>query len=174
MAPHSSTVAWKIPWTEEPGRLQSTGPPRVGHDLWLHLHFSLSCIGEGNGNPLQCSCLENPRDGSLVGCRLWGRTVGHDWCDLAAAAGIEDLLLWCCNCVRTNISLSCKLQRSYKGLKAAVHTCSWGKFWTKDAKTKKPNGHFWRGWSKNRVSGAKGYTAHGLYTQFHQMGGQNI
>ena len=31
-------------------------------------------FGEGNGNPLQCSCLENPRDGSLVGCRLWGRT----------------------------------------------------------------------------------------------------
>ena len=29
----------------------------------LHYHFSLSCIGEGNGNPLQCSCLENPRDG---------------------------------------------------------------------------------------------------------------
>ena len=40
----------------------------------LHFHFSLSCIGEGNGNPLQCSCLENSRDGSLVGCRLWGRT----------------------------------------------------------------------------------------------------
>ena len=39
----------------------------------LYFHFSLSCIGEGNGNPLQCSCLENPRDGgSLVGCRLWG------------------------------------------------------------------------------------------------------
>ena len=31
--------------------------------MWLHFHFSLSCIGEGNGNPLQCSCLENPRDG---------------------------------------------------------------------------------------------------------------
>ena len=41
----------------------------------LHFYFSLSCIGEGNGNPLQCSCLENPRDGgSLVGYRLWGRT----------------------------------------------------------------------------------------------------
>ena len=41
----------------------------------LHFHFSLSCIGEGNGTPPQCSCLENPRDrGSLVGCRLWGRT----------------------------------------------------------------------------------------------------
>ena len=41
----------------------------------LHRHFSLSCIGEGNSNPLQCSCLENPRDwGSLVGCHLWGCT----------------------------------------------------------------------------------------------------
>ena len=41
----------------------------------LHSHFSLSCIGEGNGSPLQGSCLENPRDGGgLVGCRLWGRT----------------------------------------------------------------------------------------------------
>ena len=40
----------------------------------LHFHFSLSCIGEGNGSPLQCSCLENPRDRSLVGCHLWGRT----------------------------------------------------------------------------------------------------
>ena len=58
MAPHSSTLAWKIPWMEEPGRLQSMGSLRVGHD-WA---TSLSCIGEGNGNPLQCSCLENPRD----------------------------------------------------------------------------------------------------------------
>ena len=41
----------------------------------LHFHSSLSCIEEGNGNPLQCSCLENPRDrGSLVGFHLWGRT----------------------------------------------------------------------------------------------------
>ena len=40
----------------------------------FHFHFSLSCVGEGNGNPLQCSCLESPRDGGgLVGCRLWGR-----------------------------------------------------------------------------------------------------
>ena len=58
MAPHSSTLAWKIPWTEEPGGLQSMGSLRVGHD-WVS---SLSRIGEGNGNPLQCSCLENPRD----------------------------------------------------------------------------------------------------------------
>ena len=59
MAPHSSSLAWKIPWMEEAGRLQSMGLRRVGHD-WA---TSLSCIGEGNGNPLQWSCLENPRDG---------------------------------------------------------------------------------------------------------------
>ena len=39
---------------------------------WLHFHFSLSCIGEGNGNPLQCSCLENPRDGGA----WWGAVYG--------------------------------------------------------------------------------------------------
>ena len=61
MAPHSSTLAWQIPWMEEPGRLKSMGSLRVG--TRLHFHFSVSCIGEGNGNPLQCSCLENPRDG---------------------------------------------------------------------------------------------------------------
>ena len=40
----------------------------------IHFHFSLSCTGEENGNPLQYCCLEKPRDGSLVGCRLWGCT----------------------------------------------------------------------------------------------------
>ena len=63
MAPHSSTLAWKIPWTEEPGRLQSMGLLTVRHDWVIHFHFSLPCIREGNGNPLQCSCLENPGDG---------------------------------------------------------------------------------------------------------------
>ena len=64
MAAHSSTLAWKIPWTEESGGLQSMRSRRVKHlTEQLHFHFSLSGIGEGNGNPLQCSCLENPRDG---------------------------------------------------------------------------------------------------------------
>ena len=62
MATQSSTLAWKIPWTEEPGRLQSMGSLRVGQTERLHFHFSLPCIGEGNGSPLQYSCLENPRD----------------------------------------------------------------------------------------------------------------
>ena len=63
MTPHSSTLAWKIPWMEEPGGLQSMGLLELDTTERLHFHFSLSCIGEGNGNPLQCSCLENPRDG---------------------------------------------------------------------------------------------------------------
>ena len=63
MAPHSSILAWKIPWTEEPGGLQSMGPQESDTTEQLHFRFSLSCIGEGNGNRLQCSCLENPRDG---------------------------------------------------------------------------------------------------------------
>ena len=63
MAPHSSTLAWKIPWTEEPGRLQSMGSLESDPTERIHFRFSPKCIGEGNGNPLQCSCLENPGDG---------------------------------------------------------------------------------------------------------------
>ena len=72
MATHSSSLAWKIPWTEEPGRLQAMGSQRVGHDERLHFHFSLSCIGEGNGNPFQCSCLENPRDRGAWWAAVYG------------------------------------------------------------------------------------------------------
>ena len=56
----------------------------------LHFLFSVSCIGEGNGNPLQCSCLENPRDGEPGGLPSMGsHRVGHDWSNLAAAAAAE-------------------------------------------------------------------------------------
>ena len=72
MAPHSSTLAWKIPWTEEPGRLQSMGREESDTTEQLHFHFSLSCFGEGNGNPLQCSCLENPRDGGAWWAAVYG------------------------------------------------------------------------------------------------------
>ena len=73
MTPHSSTLAWKIPWMEEPGRLQSMGLLRVGHD-WA---TSLSRIGEGNDNPLQYSCLENPRDGGAWWAAICG--VAQSW-----------------------------------------------------------------------------------------------
>ena len=79
MAPHSSTFAWKIPWTEEPGRLQSMGSLESDTTEQLPFHFSLSCIGEGNGNPLQCSCLANPMDGEPGGLLSMGsHRIGHD------------------------------------------------------------------------------------------------
>ena len=72
MAPHSSTLpvdggAWwaaiyGVAWGHEESEMTER----------LHFHFSLSCTEEGNGNPLQYSCLDNPRHGSLVGCHLWG------------------------------------------------------------------------------------------------------
>ena len=68
MAPHSSTLAWKIPWTEEPVGYSPWGREELDTTERLHFHFSLSCIGERNGNPLQYSCLENPMDGGA--CRL--------------------------------------------------------------------------------------------------------
>ena len=69
MAPHSSTLAWEIPWMEEPGRLQSMGSDTTEQ---LHFHFSLSCIGGGNGNPYQYSCLENPRDRGACWVAIYG------------------------------------------------------------------------------------------------------
>ena len=77
MALHSSTLAWKIPWTEEPVRLQSMGSLRVGHDWATSL--SLLCIGEGNGNPLQCSCLENPRNRGAWWAAVFGVAQSRTW-----------------------------------------------------------------------------------------------
>ena len=69
---HSSPLAWKAPGTEEPGGLQSWGREESDRTERLHFHFSLSCIGEGNGNPPQCSCLENPRDGGAWWAAVYG------------------------------------------------------------------------------------------------------
>ena len=140
MAPHSSTLAWKIPWTEEPGRLQSMGSLGIRHDwatslslftfmhwrrkwqptpgffpgesqgrgslvgchLWgriesdtterLHFHFSLSCIGEGNGNPLQGSFLENPRDGGAWWAAVYG--VAQSRARLKRLSSSSSIILW--------------------------------------------------------------------------------
>ena len=73
MAAHSSTLAWELPWMEEPGGLYSPwGRKESDTTEQLHFHFSLSCIGEGNGNPLQYSCLENPRDGGAWWADVYG------------------------------------------------------------------------------------------------------
>ena len=73
MAPHSSTLAWKIPWMEEPGGPAVHGVAKNRTRLSdFTFTFSLSCIGEENGNPLQCSCLENPRDEGAWWAAVYG------------------------------------------------------------------------------------------------------
>ena len=120
MAPHSSALAWKIPWMEEPGRLQSMGSLRSDTTERLHFHFSLSCIGEGNGNPLQCSCLENPRDGGAWWAAVYGVTQSWTWLKRLSRSSSRDLLLgeggiswshlgynrplWGCNVWKRNLS----------------------------------------------------------------------
>ena len=88
MAPHSSTLAWKIPWMEEPGRLQSMGSQRVRHD-WatsLSLFTFLHWRRKWQPTPVFLPG-ESQGWGSLVGCPLGSHRVGHDWNDLAKDAG---------------------------------------------------------------------------------------
>ena len=62
---------------EEPGGLHSMGREESDMTERLHFHFSLSCIGEGNGNPLQYSCLGNPTDGRAWWAAVYG--VAQSW-----------------------------------------------------------------------------------------------
>ena len=74
MATCSSTLAWRIPRTEEPGGLLSIGVAQSRKRLSM-----LSCTGEGNGNPLQCSCLENPRDRGACWAAVHGVAQSRTW-----------------------------------------------------------------------------------------------
>ena len=75
MAPHSSTLGWKIPWTEEPGRLQSVGLRRVGQDWATSLSLFTFMHWRRQWQPTPVFLPgESQEWGSLVGCRLWGRT----------------------------------------------------------------------------------------------------
>ena len=89
MATHSSTLAWKIPWVEEPGRLQSMGLLRVRHD-WVTslLRFTfMHWRRKWQPTPVFLPG-ESQGQRSLVGCCLCGCRVRYDWSDLAAAAGL--------------------------------------------------------------------------------------
>ena len=88
MAPHSSTLAWKIPRMEEPGRLQSMGSRRVGHD-WAtslsHFHFHvLEKEMAAHSSVLAWRIPGTAEPGGLPSVE--SHRVGHDWRDLAAAA----------------------------------------------------------------------------------------
>ena len=87
MATHSSSLAWKIPWKEQPGRLQSMGSLRVWHNWATSLSLFTFMHWRRKWQPTPVFLPGEPQGwGSLVGCRLWSRTEGHNWGDLAAAA----------------------------------------------------------------------------------------
>ena len=87
MAPHFSTLAWQIPWMEEPGRLPSMGSRRVGHDWATSLSLFTFMHWRRKWQPTPVFLPgESQGQGSLVGCCLWGRRVRHGWSDAAAAA----------------------------------------------------------------------------------------
>ena len=78
MATHSNILAGRIPWTEEPGGLQSIGSHRIGHD-WSNLAHMQAIAGEGNGNPLQyssCLLLWTEEPGGLLSMGL--HRVNHN------------------------------------------------------------------------------------------------
>ena len=88
----SSSFAWRRQWHPTPVLLPGKshgqrslvccspwGRQESDTTEWLHFHFSLSCIGEGNGNPLQCSCLENPRDGGAWWADVYGVAQSRTW-----------------------------------------------------------------------------------------------
>ena len=80
----------KIPWREELG-CSPWGREESDTIERLHFHFSLSCIGEGNGNPLQCSCLENPRDGGFWWAAVYGIT--QSWTQLKQLSSSSSSIL---------------------------------------------------------------------------------
>ena len=98
MAPHSSALAWKIPWMEEPGRLQSMGSLRVGHD-WVTYTFTFHFHALEEEMATHSSTLAwrisgTAEPGGLLSMG-WHR-ARHDWSDLAAAAAGS--LSWWCSC----------------------------------------------------------------------------
>ena len=104
MAPHSSTLAWKIPWTEDPGRLQSMGSWRVGHDWATSLSLFTFMHWRRKWHPLQCSHLENPRDGGAWWAAIYG--VAQSWTRLKRLSSMVSGVM-ICSLPLVSLHLSC-------------------------------------------------------------------
>ena len=135
MVTHSSTLAWNIPCTEEPGRLQSMG---LDTTEWLHFHFSFLALGEGNGNPLQRSCLENPGDGGAWWAAVYGVAQSRTWLKRFSSSSSnrkrwewDDLREqhWNVYIIIYEIDHQSKFDAWDKVLRAVALGCSWGMGW---------------------------------------------
>ena len=112
MAPHSSTLAWRIPRRRSLVGCSPWGLGESDTTEGRHFHFSLSRIGKGNGNPLQCSCLENPKDG------------GAWWAAVYGVAQSRTRLKWLSSSIRYFIS--------EKAMATHSSTVAWEIPWTED------------------------------------------
>ena len=89
---HSSTLSWKIPWTEDLIGCTPWGYEELDTTERIHFHFSLSCIGEGNETHSSVLAWRIPGTGEPGGLLSMGsRRVGHDWSDSAASAVLNTL-----------------------------------------------------------------------------------
>ena len=131
MAPHSSTLAWKIPWMEQPGRLQSMGSRRVGHSWVTSLSLFTFMHWRRNGNPFQCSCLENPREGGAWWAAIYGVAQSWTWLKQLSTSSSRDSVrfIWeasdnddqgarccCCSVVKSCLALCNAMDCSIPGL----------------------------------------------------------
>ena len=123
MAPHSSTLAWKFPWMEEPGGLQSMGSRRVGHN-WatsLSLFTFMQWRRKWQPTPVFLPGESQGRK-SLVGFHLWGRRVGHDWSNLAAAAAHASKIMLKILQARLQQYMNCELPDVQAGFRKGRET----------------------------------------------------
>ena len=94
MAPHSSTLAWKIPWTAEPGGLQSMGSLRVGHNWVTSLSLFPFTHWRRKWRPTPVFLpRESQGRGSLVGFHLWGHRVRQDWSDSSSSSSSNHMCI---------------------------------------------------------------------------------
>ena len=122
---------WRRKWQPTPvflpgksqGRRSLVGCSPWGHEESdmterLHFHFSLSCIREGNGNPLQCSCLENPRDGGAWWAAVYG--VSQSWTRLKQLSSSSSKLSYRLGNIHGNSTVAlqteCWLKRKWSSL----------------------------------------------------------
>ena len=98
MAPHSSTLSLENPMGGGAWWAAVHGVAESDTTEWLPFHFSFLCIGEGNGNPLQCSCLKNPRDG------------GAWWAAISGVTQSQTRLKWLSSSSSSMIFSHCSLQ----------------------------------------------------------------
>ena len=95
MATHSSTLAWRTPWTEEPGRLQSIGSLGVGHNWATSLSLFTFMHWRRRWQPLQCSCLENPRDRGAWWAAVYGVAQSWTWLKRLSSSSSSSSSIYC-------------------------------------------------------------------------------